>query len=388
MTATSVRHPGEFRWETRLLAVVTMMLVLFGIAACYAAGSYLPTWFDEARDQVSGAAVGGLAFLALAYLDYNHLRRIAVPLFWATVIGLAMIALAKIAFPSSTAPAVVNQLFPWVNGARRWVQLPGMRIQVSELARLTLPIFIAASAAAIGTRVRDFRQGFVALLWPVALIAALTMIQPNLSMAIILTLTGVAVAFVAGVRLTHLLLMPAVAVPAVAVMFLGSRERLERLSAWWQPSINCPATEQHCESLIGFGHGGLFGVGFGKGTQKLGHLAYGHSDYILSIIGEEWGLVGVLFLIACFTLFCWMGFRIARTARDPFGAALAAGLTTAIAVGALMHAAVVTDLMPSTGQTLPFVSTGRVALVIYLAATGIIISIGRRRGRPARARAR
>jgi cell division protein FtsW len=386
VTATSVRHPGEFRWETRLLAVVTMMLVLFGIAACYAAGSYLPDWFEEAKDQLSGAAVGALAFLALAYLDYNHLRRVAVPLFWATVAGLVVIALMKIAFPGPEAPTVINDLVPWRNGARRWINLPGMRIQVSEIARLTMPIFVAATAASLGTRVRDFRQGFLTLLWPVALVAGLTMVQPNLSMAIILTLTGVAVAFVAGVRLSHLLLMPALALPAVAVMFVGSRERLERLHAWWQPSINCPATEQHCESLIGFGHGGLFGVGFGKGTQKLGHLAYGHSDYILSIIGEEWGLIGVLFLIACFALFCWMGFRIARTARDPFGAALAAGLTTAIAVGAFIHAAVVTDLMPSTGQTLPFVSTGRVALVIYLAATGIIISIGRRRGRPARAR--
>ncbi len=388
MSGVSVRHPGEFRWETRLLAVVTMMLVLFGIAACYAAGSYLPDWFVEARDQVSGAAVGAVAFFALAYLDYNHLRRVAAPLFWATVAGLVVIALMKIVFPGPEAPALVNDFVPWRNGARRWINLPGMQIQVSEIARLTLPIFIAALAASIGTRVRDFRQGFVTLLWPVALVAVLTMVQPNLSMAIILTLTGVAVAFVAGVRLSHLVLMPLAALPVVGWMLIGSAERRDRLMAWWQPSINCPGTEQHCESLIGFGHGGLFGVGFGKGTQKLGHLAYGHSDYILSIVGEEWGLVGVLFLVTCFSLFCWMGFRIARTARDPFGTALAAGLTTAIAVGALMHAAVVTDLMPSTGQTLPFVSTGRVALVIYLAATGIIISIGRRRGRPARARSR
>lgn len=386
MTGTSVRHPGEFRWETRLLAVVTMILVLFGIAACYAAGSYLPTWFDEARDQVSGAIVGGVAFLALAYLDYTHLRRVATALFWGTVAGLAVIAITKVIFPGPDAPAIVNTFVPWRNGARRWINLPGMQVQVSEIARLTLPIFIAAAAATIGARVRDFRQGFVELLWPVALVAGLTMLQPNLSMAILLTATGVTVAFVAGVRLSHLFLMPAAALPAVALMLFGSRERLERLQAWWQPSIDCPATEQYCESLIGFGHGGLFGVGFGKGTQKLGHLAYGHSDYILSIIGEEWGLVGVLFLVACFALFCWMGFRIARTARDPFGTALAAGLTTAIAGGALMHAAVVTDLMPSTGQTLPFVSTGRVALVVYLAATGIIVSIGRRRGRPARAR--
>ncbi len=386
MSATAVRHPGEYRWETRLLAVVTMMLVLFGIATCYAAGSYVPDWYREATQQVSGAVVGGGLFLAFAYLDYAHWKTIARPLFWCTVAGLALIAVVKLIFPGPSAPEVVSAVVPYLNGARRWIRFGPLQVQVSEVARITLPIYVAAVAAGLGTQVRQWGKGFLPLLWPVGVVAALTVVQPNLSMAILLSVTGVTVAFVAGVRLSHLFIAASAAIPAVIVALVTDEEKRRRLAAFWQPSLDCQATEQFCESLVGFGHGGIFGVGFGKGTQKLGHLAYGYSDYILSIIGEEWGLIGVLFLLGCFVIFCWMGLRIARTARDPFGMALAGGLTAAIGVGALMHAAVVMDLMPATGLTLPFVSAGRVSLAMCLASAGILVSIGRRRGRPARAR--
>ena len=125
----------------------------------------------------------------------------------------------------------------------------------------------------------------------------------------------------------------------------------------------------------------MFGLGFGQGTQKLGHVAFGYSDFILSVIGEEWGFVGMVLLALGFALFCGMGFRIARTTTDPFGRALAVGLTTMVAVAALMHAAVVMSLMPPTGLTLPFISVGRVSLVIYLLSAGVLVSIGRRRGK-------
>ncbi len=385
MTTSTVRHPGEYRWETRLLAVVTMALVCFGIAACFAAGSYVPNWYRAAEPQLSGAAIGGALFLGFAYLDYAHLRRFAAPLYWATVAGLGVIAVVNLLFPGRPGPGVVQELVPYINGSRRWITL-GVQVQVSEVARLTMPIFVAAVAAGLGPKIRSLRQGFVPVMWPVALVAALTVIQPNRSMAILLLAGGVAVAFVAGVRLVHLLLVALTAIPVLLVSILTSSEMNERIAAYANPSIDCPSTEQYCESLIGFGHGGVFGVGFGKGTQKLGHLAYGYSDYILSVIGEEWGLMGVLFLLLCFVLFCWMGFRIARTARDPFGMALAGGLTAAIGVSAFLHAGVVTDLLPATGQTLPFVSAGRLALIVTMSATGVIVSVGRRRGRLVRPR--
>jgi cell division protein FtsW len=136
------------------------------------------------------------------------------------------------------------------------------------------------------------------------------------------------------------------------------------------------------QSLVGIGSGGLFGVGFGEGQQKLGYLPYAYSDFLFSTIGEEWGFIGVLTVVALFTLFCWLGFRIARTAADPFGQYLAVGLTAAIGLTAFMHMAVSLGLMPTTGLTLPFMSYGRSSQVISLLGTGILINIGRLRGSP------
>ena len=151
-------------------------------------------------------------------------------------------------------------------------------------------------------------------------------------------------------------------------------------------ALECiPRNDQSCQSLIGFGSGGVFGVGFGQGTQKLGHLPLAYSDFILSVIGEEWGFIGVaLRLDRLYGLFCWLGLRIARTARDPFGTYLATGLIVAVGFTALFHAAVVTRMGPVTGLTLPFMSAGRSSLVLYLLSAGVLVSIGRRRGRPAR----
>jgi cell division protein FtsW len=139
---------------------------------------------------------------------------------------------------------------------------------------------------------------------------------------------------------------------------------------------------QITQSMIGIGAGQVFGVGFGQGLQKLGYLPYAYSDFLFSTIGEEWGFLGVLVVVSLFALFCWLGFRIARTASDAFGQYLATGLTAAIGLTAFMHMAVSLGLMPTTGLTLPFMSYGRSSQVISLLGTGILINIGRLRGKP------
>lgn len=387
MTTPRIRHPGEFRWETRLLAVVTLTLVAVGVAMCYAAGSYREDWFLEAQQQLSGAVVGGVLFLVAARLDYRLLRTWARPMFWATLAGLVVIAVVAVIWSSPEAPDAVSALVPYRNGARRWLKLGPLQLQISEIARFTLPVLVAAMVADRGSRLRRFRDGFVPVMVPIVLTAALVAVQPNLSMAILLTITGIAVAFVAGARISHLALFATPGVAGVAAMLFLSPERLDRLAAFLKPATECdPGVDQVCDSLIGLGNGGIVGVGFGQGTQKLGHLSYGHSDFILSVVGEEWGFLGVLFLALCFALFCWMGFRIARTARDPFGTALAGGLTAMVGTAGFMHAAVVLKLMPATGLTLPFISAGRVSLVMYLLSAGLLVAIGRRRGKPSAAR--
>lgn len=383
MTARPARHPGEFRWETRLLAVVTLTLVALGVAVCYAAGSYLESWYQEAEQQLVAAVVGGVLFLVAARLDYRLLRRVARPMMYATLAGLVLVAVVAILWHEREAPGFLGDLVPERNGARRWLEFRGKQLQLSEVARFTLPVMVATLVAELGNRIRKFSDGFLVVMRPVALTVLLVALQPNLSMAFLLGCVGLAVAFVAGVRIAHLALLGMLGAIGVAGMLRFNAERLDRLAAFRAPALECSIGDQVCNSLIGLGNGGTFGVGFGEGTQKLGRLAYGYSDFILSVLGEEWGFLGVTVVVLLFVIFCTMGFRIARTAPDLFGTALAGGLTAMVGLVAVLHAFVALKVIPATGLTLPFISAGRVSLVIYLVSAGVLVSIGRRRGRPA-----
>jgi cell division protein FtsW len=143
---------------------------------------------------------------------------------------------------------------------------------------------------------------------------------------------------------------------------------------------------QSDQSLIGFGAGGLFGMGFGQGLQKLGYLPLAYSDFIFSAIGEEWGFVGVTAIVLVYGIFIVLGFRIARTAPDRFGMLLATGITALIGVTALTHMAVTLSMVPTTGLPLPFISHGRSNLIVSLFATGVLINVGNSRFRHGRRR--
>ncbi len=383
MSSGTVRHPGEYRWETRLLASVTLFLTAIGIAVCYAAGTYREDWYQEASQQISGAIIGGIAFVIAAKVDYRIWYRFARALFYGLAALLGLIAVVALIWYGRRAPDAIEAVVPRINGSRRWIRVAGLQLQISEFARIIMPVMVAAVAADLGKRITEFRRGYIELMKPVGIIALLVVVQPNYSMAGLLAMTGLTVVFVAGARFSYIFLTVLAAGTAGAALVLVSPVRLLRIKSFMQPSLECDSELQVCDSLIGFGNGGVLGVGFGKGTQKLGHLSYGYSDFILSVLGEEWGLVGVVALVLCFVVFCWMGFRIARTARDLFGTALAGSLTATVGIGAFMHAAVVTKLMPATGLPLPFISAGRLSLVVYLLVAGILISIGQQRGRPA-----
>lgn len=382
MSTPSVRHPGEFRWETRLLAIVTLSLTCFGVVNCLAAGTYMADSYRQATQQAVAAVVGGVVFIAAAYTDYQMWRKLARPMMIATIAGLVLLAIPALIWHGRYGPRVVEVFAPYLNGARRWLRI-GFQIQVSEIARFVLPAYLAMRLAEMGTKIRRLQEGLLPMMGIVALVVGLVLVEPSVTMAMVLTITCVAVIFTAGARIPHLLAPVAAAGALLAAILIIDPVRAGRLLAFQKP---CAKMDQVCNSLIGIGSGGLTGTGFGRGSQKLGHLPFSYSDFLFSVIAEEWGFVGVIFVTVGFGLFCWMGFRIAKTARDPFGTFLASGITLGIGFAAVMHAAVVLHLMPATGLTLPFMSAGRVSLIVCMFSAGVLVSIGRRRGRPARER--
>jgi cell division protein FtsW len=380
VSAPAVRHPGDLRWETRLLAVVTLTLVVFGIAATYGASSLVArrghgvVGASFALNQLIGALVGGILLLIVARFDYRRWRILAWPLLLVT---LTLLLIPLLPF--------THAITPTINGARRWVQIGPVNLQPSELARLAVVVWCAMLAAKKGEQVRHFKKGLLPFLLVLGSVSLLILLEPNLSMAVLVTLLGALVLYTAGAKIGHFLLLSVLAVLLVYHQIHDAQYRWARLHSFLnQGDAPSDAAMQMHQSLVGIGSGGLFGVGFGQGQQKLGYVPYAYSDFLFSTIGEEWGFLGVLLLVTLFSLFIWMGFRIARTAEDPFGQYLATGLTCAVAVTAVMHMAVSLGLMPTTGLTLPFMSYGRSSLVISLIGTGILINVGRMRGKPAR----
>ena len=376
MSAPAIMHPGELRWEARLLGVVTATMVVFGIAAMYGAASLLTSKGEYVGttyvlSQLSGAVLGGVGLLIVSRIDYRIWQRLAWPMLLVTI-GFLIIPLLPFTY------GIAGEL----NGARRWVDIGPVNFQPSELARLTLVIWCAMLAAKKGEQVRQLKKGVLPFLVVIGMVSGLILLEPNLSMATLVGLLGMTVLFTAGARIGHFVLLGFAAVLLLVNQIQDVEYRIKRITAFTQgASATAPESVQLHQSLVGFGSGRMLGVGFGEGQQKLGYVPYAYSDFLFSTIGEEWGFLGVCVVVLLFTLFCWMGFRIARTASDPFGQCLAIGLTCAVGITAFLHMAVTMGLMPTTGLTLPFMSHGRSSLVISLIGTGILINIGRQRGK-------
>ncbi len=364
----------ERAWETRLVAVVTAILVVFGLAAVYGASSLVTTQGEQvgatfALRQAVGAVVGGLLAAVLARTDYHMWQRGA----W-HLLGCAAVLLLIPLLPFTHAVA------PTINGARRWVSLGMLTVQPSELAKVAAVVWCAMLAAKKGEQIRTFHWGVLPVLVVVAPVVVLIFLEPHLSMALLVALLAGVVLFTAGARIGHFLLVAVVAAPLLYGAVASAQYRLARVLTFLNPGAAPSEATWHVQqSVLGIGAGRLLGVGFGQGQQKLGYLPYAYSDFIFSTIGEEWGFVGVVAIVVLFGTLIWLGFRIARTANDLFGQLLATGITAMIGLAAVLHIGVTLAVIPATGMTLPFLSYGRSSLIVALAATGVLVSVGHAR---------
>jgi cell division protein FtsW len=353
--------------ESRILILVTLALVAFGIVMVYSAtsasaavGGANPNYYVER--QAMYAVLGIVLMVVAQRWDYRRLRGLAPTLVLVSlVLLLAVLAIG-----------------PAVNGARRWISLGPAVFQPSELAKLSLAVW----AAAYLTR-HQAPRSLKELARPIGTLAGvycvLLVVEPDLGTAIALMLMLAAMLLVAGTPMG--VLGPAVGLAATlgTVAIWLEPYRRARFFAFLHPWHDAQGTGfQIVQAMIGMGSGGIFGVGLGQGVQKIFYLPEAHTDMMLANIGEELGLVGVTAVIGAYMLFAYAGLRVALGCRDPFGKRLAVGLTVLVCGQAVVNVAAVMGVAPLTGIPLPFLSYGGSSLVVLLASVGILLNIAAR----------
>lgn len=354
------------RYDPVLLGAVlilsTLGVVMVYSASAVYAGARLGDGLWFVKRQALGAAVGLVALFSAMKVGYQRLEKFAVPL---ALLSLALLVLVQVPGLGHTA-----------GGARRWMQLGGITFQPSEIAKLALVLWLARSLSRKQDRIRLFSVGFLPHLLVLGLFALLLLLEPDFGTTVVLGAVTFALLFIAGARLTYLAAIAGAALPVMALLVWRSPYRLQRfltfLDPWKDPQGH---GYQTVESLLGFGAGGSFGVGLGDSHQKLFFLPAAHTDFILSIIGEELGFVGVAAVLLLFAVIVWRGLKAAHAASDAFGCYLAIGLTLLISLEALVNAGMALSLLPTKGMALPFISYGMSSAIASSLAAGILLSI-------------
>ena len=357
-------------WEPAALMGVTLLLFAFGLVTLYSASAFLayragvPDHYYVLR-QAAGGALGLGAMVVCSRIPYRWWQKLAWPL-----LAVTWILLMILVIPGT------EEIAPRINGARRWLRV-GVTIQPSELAKMALIIWTAALAVKKQQHFQSLRKGLLPflLIWVAVLVPVAA--EPDFSTACLMGILVGMVVFVAGGRIAHFGFLGLLLLPLVWAQ-MGVGFRVARWVSFLNPEADpSGAGFQVRQSLVAIGSGGLTGVGFGAGRQKFGFLPEPHNDFIFAMIGEEWGLMGVLWVVSLYLTLILIGFRIARRAPDLFGELLAVGFTSFIALHALLHMSVGLGLVPTTGLALPFISYGRSNLLVTFAAVGVLMAIAR-----------
>ena len=352
--------------EAKILLIGVLFLALFGILMFYSASLYsAQVYYNNSEyfliKQATGVFVGIIFLIFLANFDYKRLEKLK----W-ILLGVGFVLLVLVFVPGI---GVSNY------GARRWIRLPGFTIQPSEIAKFCFIIFVASYLSKAQNKIKKFK-GLLPVLLVGGSLCLLIMLEPNMSITMCVGLVMIVMLFVGGMRAKHFFIL---SIPAVALVFLLiiiEPYRLDRLMAFINPWAS-PKGEgyQLIQSLYSLGSGGLFGVGLFNSRQKYLFLPFSESDFIFSIIGEEFGLIGSVFVLLVFLIVIILGIKIGLRAKDRFGCLLSVGISSIIAVQVLLNVAVVTGSIPPTGLPLPFISAGSTSLMVFLGAIGVILNI-------------
>lgn len=345
----------------------TVALALFGVIMVYSASAVVATAENHSQyHYVIRQGVWTLAGLGAMYVgmrfDYGLLRNGKL------VYGLMVLTVVLL---------VAVFAFPPINGARRWIRMSGVfSLQPSEISKLALAIFLARFLERRAGREGDFLRTFVPAVFVTGVLALLIVAEPDLGTSMMLAVVCTAMLFTAGARLKHMALAAAPALAGVAGLLLFVPWRLRRVLVFLDPWADPQGSGyQVVQSLLAVGSGGVHGLGFTEGRQKMFFLPFAHSDFIFAVVGEELGLFGGLAVMALFGLFLWRGMRAALRAPDRFGMLLGVGIVTGIVAQALFNMSVVLSMLPTKGIPLPFISYGGSSLVPTLFSVGVLLNI-------------
>jgi cell division protein FtsW len=312
--------------------------------------------------QIVYVTLGGFAMWLAARLDYRRLRRMTYPLLVAALV-LLFAAL----------------LFGARNGAHRWIGVGSLTFQPVELAKLALITYVAQSLARKADRVKTFTIGFVPHLVVCGAMMMLLLKQPDLGSSVVLGATTLAMLFVAGARVSYIVLAVLASAPIAYHLVVGTPWRMQRVLAYFNPEAYAHGEAyQFLQARLAIGSGGLGGVGLGRGNQSLGYLPEAHNDFIAAPIGEELGFLGIALVLVLFGVLLWRGLRAALGARDAFGSYLAFGITFLLGAQTLFNLGVVFGVIPNKGITLPLVSYGGTSLIVTMFLVGLLLNVARR----------
>lgn len=351
------------------LWIVVGLLMVYGLVMIFSASSILALkkFSDPAfymKRQLLCMGLGICAIITASRFSYRRYMKLA-PLMLLGVMVLLILVL-------------IPGLGVEVNNARRWFRMGGFQLQPAEYAKVVWVIYLSMSLIKKAERVRDFRIGFLPHIILCGFIAMLLLKEPDFGTTFMIGCLAVIMMALGGVPLRHLLLLAPVATAALYFLVYLVPYRWERITAFRDPWTDpLDSGYQLIQAWIAVGSGGLFGKGLGAGQQKLFYLPESYTDFILAVIGEEWGFAGIFAVCILFYAFFKVGLRIAREAPDFLGALLATGLTLMLAIQALLNMSVVLGLVPTKGLPLPFISYGGSAFIANCLAVGVLMNIAR-----------
>jgi cell division protein FtsW len=354
-----------------VLVILTVAFVIFGIIMVFSSSYYFSinesgSPYDYLKRDIMWA-VGGFGLMVFcAVFDYKRYRKAAFPMMIASIILLCLL--------------FVPGLGVELNSAVRWIKVGPITLMPGEVAKISAIIFVAWYLSEKSDRILSITRGIIPLFALCGVYAGLVLRQPNLSTAITICAIVILMMVIAGMKWRYVIGLGGAGAAGVVglLTFAPNSYWVDRITSFRDPFAD-PLGDgyQVVQSLLALGSGGLTGVGLGKSIQKNLYLPEPQNDFILAIIGEELGFIGIIALLVGYVVLIWRGIHIAVNAPDQFGMLLASGITVMLAIQVLLNVAVVTSSMPPTGITLPFISYGGNALLLFMGSMGILLNISR-----------